>query len=184
MYCNDIVICIDKSDALMKVLDIIGSFTEISGLEFTFIQHRISNQTVKFIETLPSKYLRIKKLNLFVFEMKSFFNSHIMSKVTFRSQCKVYYESEWSIANSTAHRFCFNKYNKPRSMKMNKTHFLISEGGFDLCLPSKRTEASIVTLFFYVLQNSPILQSVIMVKSSLSKPSQLSPFKYFDTSSS
>eukprot|EP01126_Amoeba_proteus_P010875 TRINITY_DN142_c0_g1_i39.p1 TRINITY_DN142_c0_g1~~TRINITY_DN142_c0_g1_i39.p1 ORF type:complete len:190 (-),score=1.85 TRINITY_DN142_c0_g1_i39:1533-2102(-) len=70
-----------------------------------------------------------------------------MQKITF-----------WLVANKTAHHFYFSKRDKPKPsapMSSNKYCFPICKGGFDICLPSKRTEASIVSLFFHILQHSP-----------------------------
>eukprot|EP01126_Amoeba_proteus_P000308 TRINITY_DN10099_c0_g2_i1.p3 TRINITY_DN10099_c0_g2~~TRINITY_DN10099_c0_g2_i1.p3 ORF type:complete len:100 (-),score=8.28 TRINITY_DN10099_c0_g2_i1:641-940(-) len=69
-------------------------------------------------------------------------------------------------------------------MRMSKATFPLIEGGFDLCLPSKRTEVAIVALFFHSLQNSPILRSLIISELSLSLPSQSFQSGYLVTSSS
>eukprot|EP01126_Amoeba_proteus_P012801 TRINITY_DN152_c0_g3_i4.p1 TRINITY_DN152_c0_g3~~TRINITY_DN152_c0_g3_i4.p1 ORF type:complete len:146 (-),score=5.19 TRINITY_DN152_c0_g3_i4:424-861(-) len=135
-----------------------SSMTSLKYLGFTFDCHGLCSKTAKFIEKLPLKYLCIKKLHLSVLGMKNFFNSYVMSKITFWSQCESYYESEWITANKVAHQFCFAKHNKPRSatsMKSSKASFPISKGGFNICIPSKRTEAAMVSLFFHILQQSP-----------------------------
>eukprot|EP01126_Amoeba_proteus_P006659 TRINITY_DN1232_c0_g1_i7.p1 TRINITY_DN1232_c0_g1~~TRINITY_DN1232_c0_g1_i7.p1 ORF type:complete len:186 (-),score=15.09 TRINITY_DN1232_c0_g1_i7:172-729(-) len=86
-----------------------------------------------------------------------------------------------------AHQFYFLKHNKPRStipMKSSKASFPITKGGFDICVPSKRTEAAIISLFFHVLQQSPILRLVILSESTLASPSQTSSLNYLSSSSS
>eukprot|EP01126_Amoeba_proteus_P009191 TRINITY_DN1348_c0_g1_i1.p1 TRINITY_DN1348_c0_g1~~TRINITY_DN1348_c0_g1_i1.p1 ORF type:complete len:104 (+),score=4.77 TRINITY_DN1348_c0_g1_i1:484-795(+) len=48
--------------------------TTVPYLNFTFDQQGICSKAAKFIEKLPSKYLRIKKLHLSTIGMKNFFN--------------------------------------------------------------------------------------------------------------
>eukprot|EP01126_Amoeba_proteus_P007094 TRINITY_DN1251_c0_g2_i6.p1 TRINITY_DN1251_c0_g2~~TRINITY_DN1251_c0_g2_i6.p1 ORF type:complete len:195 (-),score=23.04 TRINITY_DN1251_c0_g2_i6:164-748(-) len=109
---------------------------DVLNLGFKFNGQGVVNQAAKFLDDLPSKYLRIKKLN-------------VISKAVVWSQCESFFESEWVTADQTAHRFCFSKSNKTKPktmMNAHKSSFPISKGGFDLWVPSKRTEAAIASL--------------------------------------
>eukprot|EP01126_Amoeba_proteus_P059843 TRINITY_DN785_c0_g1_i22.p1 TRINITY_DN785_c0_g1~~TRINITY_DN785_c0_g1_i22.p1 ORF type:complete len:130 (+),score=1.05 TRINITY_DN785_c0_g1_i22:41-430(+) len=63
---------------------------------------------------------------------------------------------------------------------MDRT-FPFSEGGFNMWLPSVRTEASTASLFFYLIQESPILRSVIQDEVKLSINTTTNNYDYLTT---
>eukprot|EP01126_Amoeba_proteus_P054125 TRINITY_DN6636_c0_g1_i2.p1 TRINITY_DN6636_c0_g1~~TRINITY_DN6636_c0_g1_i2.p1 ORF type:complete len:144 (-),score=8.16 TRINITY_DN6636_c0_g1_i2:507-938(-) len=69
-------------------------------------------------------------------------------------------------------------------MNAHKSSFLMFKGCFDLWIPSKRTEAAIVTLFYHILQHSPILRSVVLTKFTLATSSPSLSGNYLSSTSS
>eukprot|EP01126_Amoeba_proteus_P031529 TRINITY_DN3091_c0_g1_i32.p1 TRINITY_DN3091_c0_g1~~TRINITY_DN3091_c0_g1_i32.p1 ORF type:complete len:125 (-),score=6.52 TRINITY_DN3091_c0_g1_i32:382-756(-) len=124
MYCDDTVVCVKDLQAILTVLNIFKSFADFSGLKintskssiidnsesriefgiplspyvqylrFKFDKNGLVNQAINFLNDLPQKYLKVRKLNLSPIDMGQFVNSYVLSKVMFWTQAETTFESE------------------------------------------------------------------------------------------
>eukprot|EP01126_Amoeba_proteus_P021828 TRINITY_DN2223_c0_g1_i15.p1 TRINITY_DN2223_c0_g1~~TRINITY_DN2223_c0_g1_i15.p1 ORF type:complete len:160 (+),score=11.13 TRINITY_DN2223_c0_g1_i15:494-973(+) len=103
--------------------------------------------------------------------MSQFTNSYILSKAIFWSTYEAITDKEWLEADRNVHLFRFgkgkkknNNNNKRRypSMSAIKSSFPYDDGGFEMWIPSIRSHASTASLFFHLLNESPILRSIIV----------------------
>eukprot|EP01126_Amoeba_proteus_P021843 TRINITY_DN2223_c0_g1_i6.p1 TRINITY_DN2223_c0_g1~~TRINITY_DN2223_c0_g1_i6.p1 ORF type:complete len:299 (+),score=22.94 TRINITY_DN2223_c0_g1_i6:43-939(+) len=160
---------IDKSGVTISLP--VPRVQTVQYLGFKFNPDGIIQQSLSFLNNLPDKYWEVQKLNLSLIGMSQFTNSYILSKAIFWSTYEAITDKEWLEADRNVHLFRFgkgkkknNNNNKRRypSMSAIKSSFPYDDGGFEMWIPSIRSHASTASLFFHLLNESPILRSIIV----------------------